>query len=252
MFQITQQDQVAILTMQHGKANVMDLEFCEGLTARLEQLIETPARAIVLTGEGRIFSAGVDLLRILKGGADYARVFLPALSRLFVTLFSLPKPVVAAVNGPAIAGGCVLACAADYRLMASGGGRIGVPELLVGVPFPTSAAEIMRFTASPQHLQMLLYTGALALPDEAREKGLVDALAEPDKLLERSLAIAAQLASLQADAFALTKRQLREPTMRRIREDGPGFDRAAEELWASPATHAAIQDYVTRTFKPAR
>ena len=67
-----------------------------------------------------MFSAGVDLLRVVDGGAAYVRTFLPAFRRVFETLFDYPKPVVAAVNGHAIAGGCVLACAADYRVMAAG------------------------------------------------------------------------------------------------------------------------------------
>ena len=66
--------------------------------------------------QGHIFSAGVDLLRVLEGGPDYLATFLPALRRLFATLFCFPKPVVAAINGHAIANGCVLACAADARL----------------------------------------------------------------------------------------------------------------------------------------
>ena len=80
---------------------------------------ESPStRALVLTGSGAMFSAGVDLLRVVAGGADYVRVFLPAINRMFQALFAFPKPVVAAVNGHAIAGGCIMVCAADWRLMA--------------------------------------------------------------------------------------------------------------------------------------
>ena len=136
MIELTQKGDVAILTMNHGKANALDLELCAALVARFEQLRASSARAVVVTGQGRIFSAGVDLLRLSAGGAAYVRQFLPALHKLYDTVFFFPKPVVAAVNGHAIAGGCVLACCADRRLMARDGGRIGVTELLVGVPFP--------------------------------------------------------------------------------------------------------------------
>ena len=74
------------------------------------------------------------------------------LHRLYETVFFHPKPVVAAVNGHAIAGGCVLACCADRRIMAQGLGRIGVTEILVGVPFPALAFEIVRFAAPPHYL----------------------------------------------------------------------------------------------------
>ena len=135
---------IDVLTLMHGKANALDIEFCEALTARFVELRKSDAEAVVLTGQGRIFSAGVDLIRLSEGGADYVRKFLPALHKLYDAVFNHPKPVVAAINGHAIAGGCVLACCADRRVMARDGGRIGVTELLVGVPFPALAFEIMR------------------------------------------------------------------------------------------------------------
>src|SRR5207248_2211327 len=125
-------------------ANAMSLEFCDRLTACFEEIRQSSARAAVLIGEERIFSAGVDLLRVLDGGRPYLRNFLPALSAALAAVFSHPKPVVAAINGHAIAGGCILACACDRRLMVRDAGRIGVPELLVGVAFPAVAMEIMR------------------------------------------------------------------------------------------------------------
>ncbi len=148
MIDISEQGEIAVVTMRHGKANAMDVEFCEAIAARFEELKKSKVKAVVLTGEGKIFSAGVDLVRALDGGADYFHKFLPALSKAFVTAFFFPRPVVAAINGHAIAGGCVLACCADRRLMAKGASRIGIPELLVGVPFPTIALEVMRFTTA--------------------------------------------------------------------------------------------------------
>ena len=111
MIDISEQGEIAIVTMRHGKANAMDLEFCEAIAARFEELKKSKAKAVVLTGEGKIFSAGVDLVRALDGGAHYFHKFLPAMSKAFVTVFFFPKPLVAAVNGHAIAGGCIIACA---------------------------------------------------------------------------------------------------------------------------------------------
>ena len=136
---------IAVLTLKHGKANALDIEFCEALSACFADLRESNATAVVLTGQGKIFSAGVDLIRVSEGGADYVRQFLPALHRLYDAVFFHPKPVVAAINGHAIAGGAVLAACADRRIMAREGGRIGITEMLVGVPFPALAFEIVRF-----------------------------------------------------------------------------------------------------------
>ena len=156
MIEVTEQDGVALLRMADGKANAMSLDFCEALTARFADVL--PARAVVVTGTGRIFSAGVDLLRLLDGGVPYIRAFLPALRTMLAAVFSHPRPVVAAINGHAVAGGCVLACAADRRLMARDAGRIGVPELLVGVAFPSVALEIMRCAMAPQYFEDAILT----------------------------------------------------------------------------------------------
>jgi enoyl-CoA hydratase len=252
VIEIEKRGEVAVFRMEHGKANVFDLEFCEAITSQLEELSQSSLRAMVITGQGRIFSAGVDLPRVVDGGLPYLRSFLPALKKTFQTLFCFPKAVVAAINGHAIAGGCVLACAADHRLMASQSGQIGVPELLVGVPFPTLALEIIRLVAAPTHFRTVLYRGATFSPEEAQEKGLVDATVEPEKLLDEAVAVAETLAAVPAEVFAITKRQICDPVMKRIRGDANQFDSAVEELWTAPATLAAIRDYIARTFKKSQ
>src|SRR4051812_7641282 len=179
MFDLTNRGRVAVLQMTHGKANAMDLEFCRALAAHVHACEQSSAGALVLTGQGRIFSAGVDLPRLLDGGAAYARDFVPAMNHAFEALFAFSKPLVVAVNGHAIAGGCVMTCCGDYRMMARGTGRIGIPELLVGVPFPVVPLEIVRFATPKQHLQALIYRGLTPTPDEALGYGLIDALADP-------------------------------------------------------------------------
>jgi enoyl-CoA hydratase len=128
---------VHLVTVENGPVNVLDLELLRGLAETFHGLAE--ADAVVLAGAGRAFSAGVDLHRILDGGRDYVAEFLPALSAALRAVFDHPRPVVAAVNGHAIAGGCVLVAACDRRLMSAG--TIGVTELLVGVPFPAAGSQ---------------------------------------------------------------------------------------------------------------
>jgi enoyl-CoA hydratase len=245
MIEVTSQEGVAILRMADGKANAMSIEFCEAITARFGDLADT--RAIVIVGSERTFSAGVDLLRLLDGGEPYIRRFLPALSTMLAAVFAHPKPVVAAINGHAMAGGCVLACAADRRLMARDGGRIGVTEILVGVPFPPTAMEIMRYALAPQYFEDAIFSGATYLPPQAIERGLVHAIAEPDTLLERAMAAAKTLAALSPRAFAQTKRQTRAPALERM--DDAKTAAAVTEIWTAPETLAFIRDYVARTLR---
>jgi enoyl-CoA hydratase len=245
VIEVTEQDGVAMLRLADGKVNAMSMEFCETLTARFAEI--SPARAVVMTGTGRIFSAGVDLVRLLEGGALYIRKFLPALSTMLATVFSHPAPVVAAINGHAIAGGCVLACAADKRLMARDGGSIGVTELLVGVPFPPVAMEIMRCATAPQFFADTIFSGATYTPLEAVERGLVHDIIDPQALLDRAVATANALAALPPKAFALSKRQTREPALERMQSRD--IDAAIEQIWTAPETLDRVRDYVARTLR---
>ena len=245
MIELAEQDGVAVLRLAHGKVNAMSIEFCEALTARFAEI--SSARAVVMTATGRTFSAGVDLVRLLEGGAPYVRKFLPVLSNMFATVFSHPAPVVAAINGHAIAGGCVLACAADKRLMARNGGRIGVTELLVGVPFPPAAMEIMRCAAAPQLFAHAIFSGATYTPAEAVARGFIHDVVEPQALLERAVAAAKALAALPPKAFALTKRQIRAPALERMQS--PELDAAIAQIWTAPETLERVRDYVARTLR---
>lgn len=239
-------DDIAVLRLAHGKVSALDVELCAAVEAELDRVADGRARALVLTGTGRTFSAGVDLVRLLAGGAEYGRRFLPAMERFFRALLVFPRPLIAAVNGHAIAGGCIVAAAADYRVMARGAGRIGLPELIVGVPFPRLPLEIVAARLSPAVLRSLVYGGRTVFADEALSLGLVDETVEADRLLDRSLDVARQLGAIPARTFALTKRALIDAVLERVRGSA-GSDADAVEAWASPEVHAAIRQYVNTT-----
>ena len=240
---------IAVMTLSHGKANALDIEFCDAIAAQLIALRKSGAKAVVITGQGKMFSAGVDLIRLSEGGADYIRKFLPALHRLYDAVFYHPKPVVAAVNGHAIAGGAVLACCADRRIMARDGGRIGVTELLVGVPFPALAFEVVRFAVTPRYLPEFTLGVATYASDAALQKGWVDEVVEPAALMQRAMEVAQSYAALSPPAFAQTKAQIRQAVTERLERSGEATDKAVTEIWTAPATLGVIRDYVARTLK---
>lgn len=249
MIELIHRDDIAVLRMADGKVNAMSTEFCETLIERFEDIRRSPMRAAVMTGTGKIFSAGVDLMRLLAGGRAYIRQFLPALNAMLSAVFSHPKPVVAAVNGHAIAGGCVLACAADRRLMVQEGARIGVTELIVGVPFPAIAMEIMRRAIAPHVFEDTILSGATFEPKDALARGLVDETVDAGELLDHAIAAARTLAALPPPVFALTKRQTRQPALERLERVGRNIDAAVEEIWTAPETLEGIRDYVSRTLR---
>jgi enoyl-CoA hydratase/carnithine racemase len=250
MITMERRDAVTVLRMEHGKANALDVEFCRELLERFHRLAADSTRAVVITGQGNIFSAGVDLIRVTAGGPDYVRQLLAGLHDFCETIFAFPKPLVAAINGHAIAGGFILASMADRRIMARGSGRVGIPELLVGVPFPPAPMEIMRFALPPEDLSRMMYGGSTYEPEPALDRCLVDEIVEPEELLEHAIRSAEELGAVAPDTFRLTKAQIRHPALDRMRERQRELGAEIEKAWTDPETLARIAAYVRRTFKP--
>lgn len=238
-------DDHARLIMEHGKANVLDTEFLLAYTEALEAAERDGVPALVLTGTGRIFSAGVALDRVLEGGAEYLDGFLPALDEALSRTFGFRRPLVAAINGHAIAGGCLLALAADRRILVKGG-RMGVPELRVGVPFPVPALEILRHGIVPSALSEVVFGGETFRDEEAIRRGFGDTLVEAEDLDEAAAAAATDLASIPVTSFELTKAGLRASGARTIADEEVRTGADIRRAWASEAVLAAMADYVRR------
>jgi len=233
---------VSVLKLEHGKVQALDLELCDELERTFEAAADwSDTDALVLTGAGSSFSAGVDLKRVLEGGAAYIERFLAGMDRAFAAVFRCPKPVVAAINGHAIAGGCVLACASDYRVMAQGKARMGVPELAVGVAFPWLALEIVRLSTPVEHLQELLYLADNYDAEQARARGLVDEAAPAEQVLARAVEVAAKLGAQSPSAFALAKRQLRLDSLSEWQRHQASHDSLVRMQWTSTDTLERIR-----------
>lgn len=239
---------ILTIRMAHGKVSALDLELCLAMQRAFEDAAsDDRVGAVILTGTGSTFSAGVDLPRMINTGGEYVQNFVEALDAALRGLFVFPKPVVAAVNGHAIAGGAILAFACDHRLMS--GGRIGVPEALVGVPFPPMALAIVRFAIPSQHLQPMIYFGRTIDAEAARGIGIIDETPAAGDLLARAHAAAQTLAAIPRDTFRLTKRQFREPYLRDASHIAVASADEIDAIWAAPETHAHIRAYLARTIK---
>ncbi|MBV8786639.1 MAG: enoyl-CoA hydratase/isomerase family protein [Mycobacterium sp.] len=233
---------VQVLTLSSGRVNAQDVELLEELAATVRDKAASSGGPLVVTGAGRVFSAGVDLNRVVEGGADYTDRLVPALSAAFEATFSYPGPTVAAINGAAIAGGCVLACACDRRLI-SPEAQIGAAEVRVGVTFPVAALEVMRYAAG-RHAEEALLTGRTYRGAEAVASGLAHRVVSDD-LLEAAVAEASDLGDIPPEAYSHTKAQLRAPAIARIREAGSADDEV-RKMWGSDLTQQRIAAYVER------
>ena len=241
MIRVDHEDGVAVVRLEHGKVNALDVELLRAATATLRELASAPA--IVLTGRGSAFCAGVDLRRVLDGGPAYAADLVDAISEAVLALFDHPRPVVAAINGHAIAGGCVLAAACDLRLMS--GGSIGVTEVLVGVHFPTAALEVVRHACGAAAEELVL-SGRLLDAAEARRCGLVHEVVAPEELLGEAVRRAKALARVPAAVYASTKERLRRPTRERIARDREADDARVSEAWQDPQTVVTMRAFLER------
>lgn len=249
MIQLEERDLITILRMARGKGNSLNIELCEALLATLEQLERSSTKAVVITGQGSVFGAGVDLPALVAGGADYVRQFVPLMLRTFEKAATFPKPLVAAVNGHAIAGGAILMLACDQRLLARGSARIGLTEVLVGVVFPAWPLEIARFATPAEHFQTLILTGRTWQPDDALARGLVDELVEPEQLLDRACAVAQELAAIPAETYAATKLAVRRPMIEAARRQAEVSDPQILDHWCSPEVLKHIGEFAARTIK---
>lgn len=130
--------------------------------------------------------------------------------------------------------------------MAEGNGRIGIPELAVGVPFPALPLQIMGSRLGDGALRDLVFTGRTVLVDEALAIGLVDEKCAPEALLDRALDVATHLASIPAGAFALTKESLYSPVLDRTNRLAEHNARVVE-AWLQPHTYETIRAYLAKT-----
>ncbi|MFO1076917.1 MAG: enoyl-CoA hydratase/isomerase family protein [Planctomycetota bacterium] len=236
---------IAVLRLAHGKVNAMDVELARAVAAAVATAAaDATCRALVLTGEGRAFSAGVDLVRYVREGEGYADAMLEALDAMLLAVYDCRLPTVAAMNGHALAGGHVLACACDLRVMAAGDGRVGVPEVAAGVPFPWLALELVRLATAPQHLAELVALGTTFPAAEAHARGLVHELVAPPELQSRALALAERLAANAGPAVDLQREQLRGSVLRDPARSA--HDVRVRAVWRDPATRRRVQEYLAK------
>ena len=209
---------MALVTLERPeKRNALSIELRVELADAFERLsLDDSVGCVMLTGAGTAFCAGMDVTQF---GGDLAnrRRLVETSTGAFRAVGRCPKPVVAAVNGPALAGGFALALICDIRI-AGESATFGYPELPIGIP-PSYAAA--RAALAPAAARDLCITGRVIGAAEALRLGVVSEVYEDDELRERALALAGRIAGMPRAAQIETKR--------RILRDG---ERAFGELFA--------------------
>ena len=234
---IERQGKVAVVVLEWGRANAISLAFLDALDGLLDGLRD--ASALVIAAQGSIFSAGLDLPALVDLPPAAFRAFMDRFSEVMLRIFELPMPVVAAVNGHAIAGGCALALQADVRIMA--GGRIGLNEAQLGLGLPPVILEVLRAQVPARSLVPIALEGRLLSPEDALRLGLIDEIATDAR------AAAVQRAGELATAGAGNiKTALRAPVAALIRAgDNTGWT----ETWFAPPAQERIRAAVAKLTK---
>jgi enoyl-CoA hydratase len=213
---LTESDGVAVLAVDRPPANALDVELLSSLAAAVEQVAADLPRALVVSGRDGFFSAGADLKAIPSYGAAEQRQMVQGINAMALGVYGLSCPVVGAITGHAIAGGLVLALCTDLRV-ASSAGRYGLTEIKVGVPYPQAAIGVVRAELAPHAARVLAFGNQLVDADECLRLGVFDQVVEPEAVLERATAIAAELALMPAETYARTTHELRGPALEALR-----------------------------------
>jgi len=241
-------DGVIVVKLDRPPANALTPDFLLEIEARFTGFEQDDAtRAVVLTGRDNVLSAGMDLNLMPDLDIDGQRRVVDALNRAFGRLYGFAKPLVAVVNGHAIAGGLFFALAADYRVAARNGGKFGLTEVRIGLPFPMAALEIARAELSPQAFRRLLLRGRTIDADAALELGIFDELTDADTDIETAaIAVARSWAESPAEGYARVKRQMRDATLDKIRRAVEDGDDPTLDGWFTDAAPAAIRNVLGR------
>lgn len=208
---------IAVVTLANPPMNAMDAPLLEKLANLFEGLAADRAvRAAVIVAEGPAFSAGLNLKTVPGLDRLGQRRLIDALNDSFGTLYAWPKPLVAAVNGHAIAGGLILALCADWRIVADAPLQISLAEVRVGVTYPVAPLQIARAELAPSAARRLILLGEAIDAAAAEALAIMDERVPPEILLARAVAQAERHAGLPPQAFATTKRELRATELERI------------------------------------
>jgi 3,2-trans-enoyl-CoA isomerase len=235
-------DGIATVCMSRGRVNALDGDMVAALRSTFRELAEREDTAgAVLTGRGAFFSFGLDVPALYDLTPDAFAAFLHDFTALYTELFAFPKPLVAAINGHAAAGACMLALAADARLMAEGPGRIGLNEATFGSSLFAGIVEMLRFTVGYPAASQVALTGALYEARAAAELGLVDALVAGDQLIAAARSRALALGHGHLAAFRSIKALLRGRVLDTMRATEAASIDEFVSIWYSPTTRKELQ-----------
>jgi enoyl-CoA hydratase/carnithine racemase len=234
--------EVLEIQMNRPPANALNVEMVDAISTAHENACAQGAQAIILSGLPGMFSAGLDVPELLQLDRAAINRFWTAFLSLMKSLAGSPVPVVAAITGHSPAGGAVLAVHCDYRVAVAGSFKIGFNEVRVGLPVPRTILLAVERLVGGRWAAQLATQGLLLSPEQAREIGLVDELAEPEAVVQQALMWAQQTISLPLIAMNRTRLLAKNRFIQELQAADDA--NVATDYWFSEETQAGMQRLV--------
>jgi len=239
---IERQGTLAVLRLSKARGNAIDEPLVEELARAAAEVAQDPGvRGVLLaSGHPKLFCPGLDLVALAEYDRSSMERFMMSFAVAVWGLYGLTKPVVAAIGGAAVAGGCILALTADHRVLRRGA-PIGLNEVKVGVPLPWTVTCLLRATVHAPALSRVALLGRNFSDAEAIETGLADELAEAEGFEAACLARLEEFADKDPLALATTKAWLREGVLVEMMAHEAERVRGFLDGWFSAGTQERIR-----------
>ena len=249
---IERKESLAILRLNKARGNAIDEPLVEDLIEGCRQLdADGSVRGILLaSAHPKLFSPGLDLIELIAYDRPAMERFMGKFAEAVWALYALKKPLLAAVGGHAVAGGCVLALTADYRILRRGGVNIGLNEIRVGLPLPWSVAILLRASVRPERAAEAALLGRNFADEEALGVGFANELAPAEGFEGACLTRLQEFAEKDPLAFATTKAYLRSASLEAMKARESGLAQEFLQSWFSEPTRARIRATVESLGKP--
>ena len=244
MIDVTYHDTVAVIKLNRGVTNILNMECVRELAAALQRARADPqVQALVLgSANTKFFSIGFDIPQLYELSEEDFSLFYRTFNQTCMELYTLPKPTVAAITGHAIAGGCILALCCDYRLIGEGRKLMGLNEVNLGVPVPYLADCLLRNLSGARYGREILELGQFYQAEESFQMGMVDRVLELEQVLSGSIEKAHQLGSMPQQAYQAIKRNRVEGVEAQIRARWEEKQRFFVECWYSDEARERLQE----------
>jgi enoyl-CoA hydratase/carnithine racemase len=248
MITVDYQDTVAIVKLSRGVTNVLDMELVKELGELLERVQhDSNASALVLgSSNDKFLSIGFDIPRLFELPREDFSTFFSEFNRVCLSLYTLPKPTIAAITGHAVAGGCILALCCDYRFIAEGRKLMGLNEIKLGVPVPYLVDCVLRYTVGTRYAREIMDTGEFYGPADSLRMGLVDEVLPVGEVMAKAVDKARLLGAWPREAFALIKQNRVEEIEQRVLARREEKERLFVDRWYSDEARQRLKDAIEK------